>query len=66
MKIFVDELPQTIGKSISEDDVSLTEVRMWFETHEEIEIIRLADYDKQLRKKVVQEIRRINYGTINI
>ena len=56
MKVYVDELPQTIGKVRIEDDVNLTEVRMWFETEEEIEVKPLSDHDKQVRKQVCDEI----------
>ena len=52
MKVYVDELPQTIGKAEIEGDVNLTEVRMWFETEEEIEVKLLSDHDKQVRKQV--------------
>ena len=56
MKVYVDELPQTIGKAKIEDDVNLTEVIMWFETEEEIEVKPLSDHDKQVRKQVCDEI----------
>lgn len=58
MKVYVDELPQTIGKAKIEGDVNLTEVRMWFETEEEIEVKLLSDHDKQVRKQVCDEIRK--------
>lgn len=61
MKVFVDK-----GKLESHDIQSITDlggkefqqVRMWFETDEEIEVISLADYTKQVRKGVVQEIKK--------
>lgn len=56
MKIYVDELPQTKGISRLEDDVTLTEVRMWFKTNEDVEIVSLAEHDKQVRKEVCEDL----------
>lgn len=55
--MYVEKLPQTLGKATIEDDVNLTEVRMWFETEKEIEVKPLADHEKQVRKQVCDDIR---------
>lgn len=57
MKVYVETNPETIYSGRVKDEVKTTEIRMWFETDEEIEVLSLSDYTKQVRKGVVEEIR---------
>lgn len=57
MKVYVETNPETIYSGRVKDEVKTTEIRMWFETDEEIEVLSLTDYTKQVRKGVVEEIR---------
>lgn len=57
MKVYVETNPETIYSGRVKDEVKTTEIRMWFETDEEIEVLPLVDYTKQVRKKVCDEIR---------
>lgn len=57
MKVYVETKPETIYSGRVKDEVKTTEIRMWFETDEEIEVTSLSDYTKQVRKEVVQEIK---------
>lgn len=57
MKVYVETNPETIYSGRVKDEVKTTEIRMWFETDEEIEVLSLSDYTKQVRKKVCEEIR---------
>ena len=54
--IYVEELPETLAKSVSEDDVNTTEVRMWFKA--DVKISPLSDRLAEERKKVLWEIRK--------
>ena len=58
MKVYVETNPETIYSGRVKDEVKTTEIRMWFETDEEIEVLSLADYTKQVRKEVCEEIRK--------
>ena len=58
MKVYVETNPETIYSGRVKDEVKTTEIRMWFETDEEIEVQSLSDYTKQVRKEVCQEIFR--------
>ncbi len=58
MKVYVETNPETIYSGRVKDEVKTTEIRMWFETDEEIEVLSLADYTKQVRKEVCDEIRK--------
>ena len=58
MKVCVETNPETIYYGRVKDEVKTTEIRMWFETDEEIEVLSLADYTKQVRKEVCEEIRK--------
>lgn len=49
MKVYVETNPETIYSGRVKDEVKTTEIRMWFETDEEIEVLSLADYAKQVR-----------------
>ena len=51
MKVYVETNPETIYSGRVKDEVKTTEIRMWFETDEEIEVLSLADYIKQVRAK---------------
>ena len=64
MKVCVETNPETIYYGRVKDEVKTTEIRMWFETDEEIEVLSLADYTKQVRKEVVQEIRKCVIETL--
>ena len=57
MKVYVETNPETIYSGRVKDEVKTTEIRMWFETDEEIEVQSLADYTKQVRKEVCEEIK---------
>ena len=57
MKMYVETNPETIYSGRVKDEVKTTEIRMWFETDEEIEVLSLSDYTKQVRKEVVEEIK---------
>ena len=57
MKVYVETNPETIYSGRVKDEVKTTEIRMWFETDEEIEVLSLSDYTKQVRKKVIDEIK---------
>ena len=57
MKVYVETNPETIYSGRVKDEVKTAEVRMWFETDEEIEVLSLADYAKQVRKEVIQELK---------
>lgn len=61
MKVYITNKPETLGIATSEDDVRLKEVRMWFKTDEEIEVLSLSDYTKRVRKEVAQEIKEKAY-----
>jgi hypothetical protein len=60
MKVYVDK-----GKLESHDIQSITDlggkefqqVRMWFKDADNVEVLSLADYTKQVRKEVCEEIR---------
>lgn len=62
MKVYVDT-----SKLESHDIQSITDlsgkefkqVRMWFETDEEIEVVSLADYTKQVRKEVLNQVYKV-------
>lgn len=58
MKVYVETNPETIYSGRVKDETKTTEIRMWFETDEEIEVLSLADYTKQVRKEVYDEIRK--------
>lgn len=60
MRIFVDIEPETIYIGRVKDEVKTVETRMWFETNEDVEVLSLADYTKQVRKQVCEEIRRMS------
>ena len=57
MKVYVETNPETIYSGRVKDEVKTTEIRMWFETDEEIEVLSLSDYTKQVRKEVLNKIR---------
>ena len=57
MKVYVETNPETIYSGRVKDEVKTTEIRMWFETDEEIEVLSLSDYTKQVRKEVIDEIK---------
>lgn len=57
MKVYVETNPETIYSGRVKDEVKTTEIRMWFETDEEIEVLPLVDYTKQVRNEVCEEIR---------
>ena len=57
MKVYVETNPETICSGRVKDEVKTTEIRMWFETDEEIEVLSISDYNKQVRKEVCEEIR---------
>ena len=68
MKVYVDT-----SKLESHDIQSITDlggkefkqVRMWFENTDNVEVQSLADYTKQVRKEVCEEIRELankHYG----
>lgn len=57
MKVYVETNPETIYSGRVKDEVKTTEIRMWFETDEEIEVLSLPDYTKQVRKEVIDEIK---------
>ena len=57
MKVYVETNPETVYSGRVKDEVKTTEIRMWFETDEEIEVLSLTDYTKQVRKEVVEEIK---------
>lgn len=57
MKVYVETNPETIYSGRVKDEVKTTEIRMWFETDEEIEVLPISDYTKQVRKEVFEEIR---------
>ena len=59
MKVYVETNPETIYSGRVKDEVKTTEIRMWFETDEEIEVLSLVDYTKQVRKKMCEEIKKI-------
>lgn len=61
MRIFVEIEPETTYIGRVEDEVKTVEARMWFETDEDVEVLSLADYTKQVRKEVLKEI---DYGAI--
>lgn len=54
--IYVETMPETLAKSVNEDDVNTTEVRMWFKS--DVAIKFLSDRLAEERKRVVQEIRK--------
>ena len=56
MKVYVETNPETIYSGRVKDEVKTTEIRMWFETDEEIEVLSLAHYTKQVRKEVCEII----------
>lgn len=56
MKVYVETNPETIYSGRVKDEVKTTEIRMWFETDEEIEVLSLSDYTKQVRNEVCEEI----------
>lgn len=58
MKVYVETNPETIYSGRVKDEVKTTEIRMWFETDEEIEVLSLSNYTKQARKEVCEEIRK--------
>ena len=58
MKVYVETNPETIYSGRVKDEVKTTEIRMWFETDEEIEVLSLSNYTKQVRKEVCEEIRK--------
>ena len=58
MKVYVETNPETIYSGRVKDEVKTTEIRMWFETDEEIEVQSLSDYTKQVRKEVCEEIKK--------
>ena len=57
MKVYVETNPETIYSGRVKDEIKTTEIRMWFETDEEIEVLSLPDYTKQVRKEVIDEIK---------
>ena len=57
MKVYVETNPETIYSGRVKDEVKTTEIRMWFETDEEIEVLPISDYNKQVRKEVCEEIK---------
>ena len=57
MEIYVGNVPETISVSSVEDDVNIKEVRLWFRTNENIDILSLDEYRKQVRKEACEEIR---------
>ena len=57
MKVYVETNPETIYSGRVKDEVNTTEIRMWFESDEEIEVLSLSDYTKQVRKEVCEKIR---------
>lgn len=57
MKVYVETNPETIYSGRVKDEVKTTEIRMWFETDEEIEVLSLSNYTKQVRKEVIDEIK---------
>lgn len=67
MKVYVETNPEAVYSGRVKDEVKTTEIRMWFETDEEIEVLSLADYTKQVRKEVCDEIRNrlIKYTLTN-
>ena len=59
MKVYVETNPETIYSGRVKDEVKTTEIRMWFETDEEIEVLSLSDYTKQVRKEVCEKIKSL-------
>ena len=57
MKVYVETNPETIYSGRVKDEVKTAEIRMWFETDEEIEVLSLSNYTKQVRKEVMEEIK---------
>lgn len=57
MKVYVETNPETIYSGRVKDEVKTTEIRMWFETDEEIEVLSLSDHTKQVIKGVLDEIK---------
>ena len=53
--IYVETMPETLAKSVSEDDVNTTEVRMWFKS--DVKISPLSVALAKERRNVVKEIR---------
>lgn len=66
MKVYVETNPETIYSGRVKDEVKTTEIRMWFETDEEIEVLPLVDYTKQVRNEVCEEIRSRFLATCQI
>lgn len=66
MKVYVETNPETIYSGRVKDEVKTTEIRMWFETDEEIEVLPISDYTKQVRKEVGEEIRSRFLATCQI
>ena len=66
MKVYVETNPETIYSGRVKDEVKTTEIRMWFETDEEIEVLPISDYTKQLRNEVCEEIRSRFLATCQI
>ncbi len=66
MKVYVETNPETIYSGRVKDEVKTTEIRMWFETDEEIEVLSLSDYTKQVRNEVCEEIRNRFLATCQI
>lgn len=59
MKVYVETNPETIYSGRVKDEVKTTEIRMWFETDEEIEVQSLSDYTKQVRKEVLEQVYKV-------
>lgn len=66
MKVYVETNPETIYSGRVKYEVKTTEIRKWFETDEEIEVLPLVDYTKQVRKEVCEEIRNRFLATCQI
>ena len=59
MKVYVETNPETIYSGRVKDEVKTSEIRMWFETDEEIEVQSLAEYTKQVRKDVCNKVYNV-------
>ena len=66
MKVYVETNPETIYSGRVKDEVKTTEIRMWFETDEEIEVLSLTDYTKQVRKEMCNDFKSRFLSTCQI
>lgn len=66
MKVYVETNPEIIYSGRVKDEVKTTEIRMWFETDEEIEVLSLSDYTKQVRKEMCNDFKSRFLSTCQI